>query len=29
MISKALAARLKKLLPFLTSPGETAYVDNR
>ena len=28
-ISNVLAARLKKLLPFLISPGQTAYIDQR
>ena len=29
IISKALAARLKKVLPTLIKPGQTAYVDGR
>ena len=29
IISKALASRLKKVLPFLIGPGQTAYVDGR
>ena len=29
MISQALASRLKKVLPNLTSPQQTAYVENR
>ena len=28
-ISKALASRLKKVLPSLISPQQTAYVENR
>ena len=29
LITKALASRLKKVLPFLISPNQTAYVENR
>ena len=29
IISKALASRLKKVLPCLIGPGQTAYVDGR
>ena len=29
IISKALASRLKKVLPNLISPQQTAYVENR
>ena len=29
IVSKAIAAKLKKVLPFLISPGKTAYVDGR
>ena len=29
LITKALATRLKKVLPSLISPNQTAYVENR
>ena len=29
IVSKAIPAKLKKVLPFLISPGKTAYVDGR